>query len=471
MSQILYGKLLQYVFSSMEDAVCVTEQKGVLRYANPSAKKLLGISGSSNEARKIWQLFPIIPENDDLIQLLIDMISSGKKVRPTVVDYMNADGKEFRLRISMNYAMNEDEKYIVFVMTDLTELTRVNSAFARYTSSDIAEYVLKSPEGEKQGGHEREVSILMSDLRGFTSMGAAMAPSDLVTVLNHYFEKMVEVIEKNHGTIIEFLGDGIFAVFGAPKQDPRHAFHAVACAIGMQNAMIEVNDWNRENCFPELEMGIGVNSGLCVVGNIGSPQKMKYGCMGDTVNLAGRTENFTIGRQIYITENTRALLDRQLIIAGEHSFIPKGGTSPLTIYDVHGLGKQYRLLREEKILWSFPAGEPQEVSIHTVYGKLVEDASRAACLTALSKDRRYALMRTDAELKDLQNIMLRLHDDVYAKVIGREERDYRICFTSKPASFDDWAKEFVKGGREVPVPEENSGLEALVPEEKSGSGV
>ena len=76
-----------------------------------------------------------------------------------------------------------------------------------------------------------------------------------------------------------------------------------------------------------------------------------------------------------------------------------------------------------------------------------------------------------AVFREFLYIMLRLHDDVYAKVIGREERDYRICFTSKPASFDDWAKEFVKGGREVPVPEGKDGLEALVPEEKSGSGV
>ena len=189
-------------------------------------------------------------------------------------------------------------------------LLYVNPAFARYTSPQIAEYVLGSPEGELQGGESREVTILMSDLRDFTGMGSGLEPDRLVLLVNHYFEAMVEIIEKRKGTVIEFLGDGIFAVFGAPKEDEKHASNAVKCALEMQNRMEDVNEWNRQNGFPELFMGIGINSGQAVVGNIGSRLKMKYGCMGNTVNLAGRTESFTVGGQIYLCHGIYGSPDR-----------------------------------------------------------------------------------------------------------------------------------------------------------------
>ena len=104
---------------------------------------------------------------------------------------------------------------------------------------------------------------------------------------------MVSVIEENHGTVVGFLGDGMLVLFGAPEHDPDHADHAVACAIEMQNAMPAVNEVNRREGMPELEMGIGINSGIAVVGNIGSPQRMSYGCIGETLNLTGRTEGLT----------------------------------------------------------------------------------------------------------------------------------------------------------------------------------
>ena len=142
----------------------------------------------------------------------------------------------------------------------------MNKAFERYTSRDIAKYVLETPDGHKRGGVNKEVSILMSDLRGFTSISTKLPPDDLIVILNHYFEKMSEIIEENNGTIIEFLGDGIFVVFGAPNDLPDHASLAVKCAIEMENAMDEVNKWNVENGYPELEMGIGINSGMARVG-------------------------------------------------------------------------------------------------------------------------------------------------------------------------------------------------------------
>lgn len=144
---------------------------------------------------------------------------------------------------------------------------------------------------------------------------------------------MIAIIDKYEGTVIEFLGDGMFVIFGAPKDNARHAYNAVACAVEMENAMKKVNEWNKSHGFSQLEMGIGINSGKVVVGNIGSNQKMKYGCMGESVNLAGRIETFTTGGQIYISQYTKAMIEEELVIVSEQSILPKGAKKHIKIFE------------------------------------------------------------------------------------------------------------------------------------------
>ena len=262
----------EYILTNMKDAVLLTAKNGDLLNANPSAQELLGLELRGGV--KIWDAIPFIEENDGLIQLFIDGVMQKRSVNSTV-RYVNPEGQHFHLQVTLTSGDDSDGMILV-VIHDLTSLTKVHSAFARYTSPEIADYVLSTPEGAKQGGSSREVSILMSDLRGFTAMSTQMSSEDLITMLNHYFEIMAAVIRYFRGTVIEFLGDGIFVVFGAPLELLDHASAAVACAIDMQNAMEEVNAWNREHGYPDLEMGIAVNSGTAVVGNIGSEQKMKF---------------------------------------------------------------------------------------------------------------------------------------------------------------------------------------------------
>lgn len=190
---------LQYVFNNLSEAVCVTNRTGVLLYVNPAAKKLVHVTETSGHTKKIWEYIPFVENNDVLIQLFIDAVSQGKHNRQSLVTYENKDGKVFKLRVSLNYTRDEGG-ILIIIMNDLTDFLRVNSAFARYTSPQIAEYVLGSPEGELQGGESREVTILMSDLRDFTGMGSGLEPDRLVLLVNHYFEAMVEIIEKRNGT-------------------------------------------------------------------------------------------------------------------------------------------------------------------------------------------------------------------------------------------------------------------------------
>ena len=421
------NKLVQFSFDHMADGVCITDWRGWVMFSNPAAREILEIGEKKNG--RIWEMIPFVAANDELIQLFIDAISNKQSGRRGRVQFQNTKGEMLQLLVHLTYSEEAGGMFVI-VITDLTRLEEVSSAFERYTSPEIADMVLSTPEGARRGGNVREVSILMSDLRGFTSMSAHMSPDTLVDVLNHYFEEMVHVIYQYRGTVIEFVGDGIFVVFGAPKDDPDHAVHAAACAIDMENVMEDVNRWNIERGYPELRMGIGINTGDTVVGNIGSRDKMKYGCMGNTVNLAGRAESYTIGGQIYITEYTAKAIGEQLEISGWRTILPKGADHPVRIGVLNGIGGKYRKRRnQENIAWA-DVPKPRRVNVYPVNQKDVSREGYPAVITGISLDRQYCRLRSETGLEEMQDIMMDVGDGSYGKVIRKEEDEYIIAMTS-----------------------------------------
>lgn len=422
----------RYFVEKSDDGICVISTSGELLMANPVAEKILGISAEDH--LKIWKSIPYVEDNDDLIQMFIDTVTSKLQSHEAIVDYVNNEGKKHNLHIRLTYYKEELAAYLL-VITDLTKLIRTEAAFARYTSPDIADYVLTTSEGQKRGGVSQEVTVLLSDLRGFTAISASLPPQDLIDLLNHYFEQMVAIIERYGGTVIEFLGDGIFVLFGAPKDLPDHASRAVRCAIEMQNCMQEVNAWNQENGYPNLEMGIGINSGTVVVGNIGSEKKMKYGCVGAAVNLTGRLEGLTVGGQTLVSENTKNLIPEKFEYVYEDSFFPKGGTKAVCYYEVTGIGDDLFIQREEEeIIWK----STSEVScpLFLLEGKTVIEQEHSCRIIKRSEDGRYALIRAELELPERSNIMLKENGDrKYAKVLRKEDGGFLICFTSGNLQF------------------------------------
>ncbi len=418
----------QYFFTNTEDAVCVISATGEVLYANPAAENLFEISSDKNQ--KIWKVVPFIEGNDDLIQLFIDSVTNKVASHEAIVDYWDNKGEVHNLHVRMTCYNNEETVYLV-VITNLTQLIKVNSALVRYTSPDIADYALTTAEGQKSGGMTKNVTIMMSDLRGFTALSAKLGAEKLIKVLNHYFEAMVAAIQKYNGTVIEFLGDGIFAVFGAPKDLPDHPVKAVKCAVEMQMAMKDVNEWNKDNGFPELEMGIGVNTGNVVVGNIGSEKKMKYGCMGSAVNITGRLESLTIGGQLFITENTRNLINEDLLIKSESSFLPKGSPEELKYYEIEGIGDlTIDNDLNSDIIWQDHT-DISEYLFYVLEEKKVQAVRHKGKIMKRSLNKKFALFMPDSDLKEKQNIMLRNDDgSIYAKVISKTEEGYIICFTS-----------------------------------------
>ena len=224
----------------------------------------------------------------------------------------------------------------------------IRETFGRYVSDEVVASLLDSPEGLRLGGQRRKVTILMSDLRGFTSLSERLTPEQVVSFLNRYLERMVKTILDHNGTIIEILGDGILVIFGAPIQRENDAESAVACALSMQLALTETNAMNPGEGLPEVEMGIGIHTGDVVVGNIGSQRRTKYGVVGGPVNLTGRIESYTVGGQVLISESTHEETAASVQIRNTMEVEPKGVNRPITIYEVIGMHGAYNLALSEQ---------------------------------------------------------------------------------------------------------------------------
>ncbi len=212
----------------------------------------------------------------------------------------------------------------------------IRQTFGRYLSDEIVDTLIDSPQGLKLGGEKRKVSILMADLRGFTTIGENLPAEKVLVIINIFLGAMTDIIQKNRGTIDEFIGDAVLAIFGAPEQRGDDTLRAVRCAVEMQTAMADVNNQLKQLGCPGVQMGIGINTGPVIVGNIGSKKRSKYGVVGRHVNIASRIESYTNGGQILISENTRNECGDCLIINGEMKVLPKGIKEEIAIYDIGG---------------------------------------------------------------------------------------------------------------------------------------
>jgi class 3 adenylate cyclase len=301
----------------------------------------------------------------------------------------------------------------------------IRNAFGRYVSPEVARTLLESPEGLRLGGHKREVSVLMSDLRGYTRFAEQGDPARVMEVLNDYLARMADIIIDHGGTINEFIGDAIFAVFGAPLDHADHAERAAAAALAMQLAMDEINRANAARGWPRFEMGIGVNTGEAVVGNIGSEQRTKYAVVGAAVNLAARVEGCTVGGQVFVTAATLARIRELAEVAEPVSVELKGIAEPVALYELRGVrGRFARRLPEA----AAEADARVEVAL-PLRGWVVEGKQLAAHAFA-GTVRRLGPRALDAALEvalaPLTNVKLRLGDpaqgresgDLYGKVVG-----------------------------------------------------
>ncbi|NCO73989.1 MAG: adenylate/guanylate cyclase domain-containing protein [Cyanobacteria bacterium] len=319
---------------------------------------------------------------------------------------------------------------------------RIRQTFGRYLSAEIVNTLLETPEGVKLGGERRQITILTSDLRGFTAVSESLPPEEVVKILNYYLGFMANIITEYQGTIDEFMGDGILVLFGAPVNRKDDADRAIACSLAMQLAMEEINQQMKLWGYSPLKMGIGINTGEVVVGNIGSEKRAKYGIVGSEVNLTYRIESYTKGREILISEKTLNILKSEVNIAEEKRVSPKGVKEAINIYKIVGIEGKFKLYlpeKEEKIIslknhFQIRYSLLSEKDVTQVYSEgiikkiIIKDIEKGAEIT----------LNIDNYLfpNPLDNLKLNLIDfpaseDIYGKVVtvDSSNNSFQLYFT------------------------------------------
>jgi len=352
-------------------------------------------------------------------------------------------------RLETQLAVKPQKEQIARLANDLELRNRfIQNTFGRYLSDDVVKSLLESPEGLKLGGERRRVTILMSDLRGFTSLSESLGPEEVVRTLNGYLGAMAEVILRHQGLIDEFIGDAVLAIFGAPEPRPDDARRAVACAVHMQLAVDALNEKNLALGLPRIEMGVAIHTGEVVVGNIGSERRAKYGVVGAPVNHAGRIESFTVGGQILVSEATLQQAGSGVTVGERFAIDAKGAREPLVVFDLLGVTGENAVslpLRAEAFV-ALRDELPAEFSV--MAGKTVGAEKFGGGFVEISATG--GVLRSARGLRALSDLKITLKPagrpdvpELYAKVLGPRGKQadvFRVRFTSVPSDVEAWLR-------------------------------
>jgi adenylate cyclase len=249
----------------------------------------------------------------------------------------------FALNMSWGYFIESRSK------RQFTEL------FGQYVPPELVDEMARNPESYSMEGRKAELTVLFSDIRGFTTISEGLQPDELATLMNEYLGAMTEVVQKHRGTLDKYIGDAIMAFWGAPVDDPDHAKNAVLTALEMQQALVRLNEALVAKGWPHLAIGVGVNTGTMTVGDMGSPVRKSYTVMGDAVNLGSRLEGITkqYGVGIIVGESTRETLRKEFVFRELDRVRVKGKDDAVGIYEPLGLeGSLPKDLADEAKLWN-----------------------------------------------------------------------------------------------------------------------
>jgi len=247
--------------------------------------------------------------------------------------------------IALLFALNMSFGYFVESRTK----RQITSLFGQYVPGELVEEMAQHPESVSMEGESREMTMLFSDVRGFTSISEGLDPKELTLLMNEFMTPLSLVVYKHRGTIDKYMGDCIMAFWGAPLPDAQHARNAILAGIEMQSTLKALQPHLKERGWPEIHVGVGINSGRVSVGNMGSEVRVAYTVMGDAVNLASRLEGITkqYGVGIVVGENTRNAVTDFVYRELDHVRV-KGKDKPVAIYEPIGLaGEVSKALHDE----------------------------------------------------------------------------------------------------------------------------
>lgn len=384
------------ILRSLSDGVISTDKDGRIIAANESAKELLGWNEKVRvEGQLIYEVIQIQdkdnPETNKFVEWFNDALQGqDPKARQQYYPDRNLLAKGTQQQRSVNLSINSiadaaDETKIrgaLVVMEDISDEKRLKSTMYRYMTQELAEELLKLDDA-KLGGDRKEVSILFSDIRSYTSLTESLEAEEVVGMLNEYFESMVEVIFKYKGTLDKYIGDAIMAVFGSPLPLKDHAWRSVQTAVEMRHRLAEFNARREEAGKVPIRIGIGINSDSVISGNIGSSKRMEFTAIGDGVNLGSRLEGASkqYGCDIIISEYTFRPCADKIWYRELDCIRVKGKNEPVKIYEVVGLRSESVSDEKQEIIELYHKGREHYLNrkftrAMTEFGTILEDIDK-----------------------------------------------------------------------------------------------
>ncbi|MEO8893654.1 MAG: adenylate/guanylate cyclase domain-containing protein [Coleofasciculaceae cyanobacterium] len=340
------------ILRSLSDGVISTDKEGKIIAVNESARELLGLGADVRlEGELISEILKIEDkekrEGNKFVHWFETAITlkdarSRQQYYPDQTLLSKGNEQQRSVNLSVNTiadaADNKKVRGALVVMEDISDEKRLKSTMYRYMTQELAEELLKLDDA-KLGGDRKDVSILFSDIRGYTALTESLEAEEVVGMLNEYFESMVEAIFKHKGTLDKYIGDAIMAVFGSPLPLKDHAWRAVQTSLEMRYRLEDFNARRLSNNKVAIKIGIGINSDSVISGNIGSSKRMEFTAIGDGVNVGSRLESASkiYGCDIIISEHTYKPCAAQICVRELDKIRVKGKTQPISIYELIGL--------------------------------------------------------------------------------------------------------------------------------------
>jgi adenylate cyclase len=288
------------VMQSIVTGVFTTNLMGEINHINRAATAIINIE----KEYVLGNHYEYVFESNETVTQLITKCELESATLSESQVLLECNGKSTTVNISVSPLMNDLNEPIgsVVAMEDLSNIDKLKSTFKKYVSKQIVDQLLENDEMLNLGGQEQDATILFSDIRGFTSMSETMAPNEVVETLNDYFNLMIEIIFKYNGTLDKIIGDALMVIYGAPNATLQDTENAVLTAIEMQEKLIQFNQDRIINLKQPIKIGIGINRGKVISGNIGSKQQMNFTVIGDSVNLASRLCSIAASDEIIVSD-------------------------------------------------------------------------------------------------------------------------------------------------------------------------
>ncbi len=333
------------IFASIENGVITTDASGIIKTFNRASRNILKLEPAAVLGRHYQDVFRTLPELglSELLQRSFSLHEHGTIV-PTSVEAEIAGRGLVNLTFYVS-SLRDQGAFIgmALVIDDRTELKRaeaqakqVRRIFERYVHPNVVQQLMKDPMAINLGGETKEISVIFADIRGFTRLNENMAPEEVMNLLNRYLKIMCEAVWEEEGTLTAFLGDALMAIFNAPLEQKTHAIKAVRAAWKMRMAIMEYQRTQPQETL--VSFGIGVNTGLATVGNLGSQERMQnYTAIGDVVNVASRIQNKVSDNNVLLNESTYMQVYRSVQVGQAFPLEVKNKTAPLNVRYLVGL--------------------------------------------------------------------------------------------------------------------------------------